>query len=504
MNMLRLYSTRARTTRSGGVQLDTGVSYLNAFIAVYLRCRRNVDYVGRRTRGVGVAFFLAGTFFLVGTFLSNYEFLRVFDTHKVQNKTVMFVCHPDDESIFGASALSPHTHVVVVTDANSSGSGADRREHLKRAMRLAKASWEMWDFPESHYQSPLACSGWSIRTQHIVIDRIELLLRSSEGLESIITHNMMGEYGHVDHRNLHKAVIKAYMLAYSGKISAPTLKVFMPWLNYSNHEDRLTSPPISCEETSTHKLLLDSYERDGSLSNAAIFRNICYDVCPASLYNSALLNADDFHSCDLETDSITHMSCDEHRHHEAFTTSFDRTVLVAEPDDEEVFWRQNVDRAFMTKLYPKLGTFAAVLDIGARRYNKRVKELIGVHTKYFQLEPFPPVELHNDGTLECIVQDVIEKYPQFVLYFDAVIDFGVLGWPPVALEKSEIEEYVRNIRALLKPGGLYVLKVDAGALERINFHENIQPYFDPVRFADFESELLLDERRTQVFFLRLK
>ena len=418
-------------------------------------------------------------------------------------KTLMFVCHPDDESIFGASALGPSTHVVVVTDANSNGSGSDRRTHLKNTMEITNTSWEMWDFPESRYHGPASCNGWSEKIQGDIVEKIRLLMTASSDITTIITHNVLGEYGHIDHINLHKAVLRAYMLTHAGSVSAPALKVFMPGLNYSNYENRLNAPPTSCAETTLHKSLLDSYEVQGSLSNAVIFRSLCYDVCSVSLENSALLWANSFGTCDaLQQRTELRMTCAKQNAFEAPAQNYDQ--LVAEPIEDDAFWQQNQDRLFMSKFYPALGSFTAVLDIGARLYNRRMKKLVGSHTKYFQLEPFPPLELLNDGTLKCLVQDAIGKYPQFVRYFDAVVDFGVLGWPAVALDERDVSRYMQNIRALLNSEGIYILKVDAGGLERINLDEHISPYFNSVNFAGFESGLVLDQSGTKVFFFKSK
>ena len=57
-------------------------------------------------------------------------------SEKHTRETLLIVCHPDDESIFGASALGERTHVVVVTDANSSGKGTKRKAYLENAMKI--------------------------------------------------------------------------------------------------------------------------------------------------------------------------------------------------------------------------------------------------------------------------------------------------------------------------------------------------------------------------------
>lgn len=100
-------------------------------------------------------------------------------------------------------------------------------------------------------------------------------------------------------------------------------------------------------------------------------------------------------------------------------------VLTLEANDIEMFWRENPDRAFMSKFYPRLSRFTAVLDIGARRYNRNCKTLIDhPGTRYVQLEPRPPVDLDNDGLLHCVVEDSASLYPQYLRYFDLVCLVG--------------------------------------------------------------------------------
>ena len=69
-----------------------------------------------------------------------------------------------------------------------------------------QVSWEMWNFPETHYDGPFADNGWSCTTKKVLRERLAHLLRTYPEVKRVITHNVFGEYGHVDHRNLHKAV----------------------------------------------------------------------------------------------------------------------------------------------------------------------------------------------------------------------------------------------------------------------------------------------------------
>ena len=107
-----------------------------------------------------------------------------------------------------------------------------------------------------------------------LVDRLIVLFHNYVNLKLVVTHNQWGEYGHIDHRNLHMAVMQAFHTVYSD--TGPLLKVFFPDIDYGNMIDRLSSPKSKCDETLIHKSLLDSYERDGSLKNAHLFRTLCY------------------------------------------------------------------------------------------------------------------------------------------------------------------------------------------------------------------------------------
>ena len=407
--------------------------------------------------------------------------------------TVMFVCHPDDESIFGSDALRSGTHVVVVTDADSDGLGRQRREYLRHAMEKVGASWEMWGFPESNYLGASSCAGWNQSTQDELVSKLKKTLLMFPNLKKIVTHNKFGEYGHIDHRNTHKAVIEGFLQVFSGRIIAPILEVFVPDLNYSDFQDRLATPLRTCSESVVHKLLLDSYEADGGLGNAELFRDLCYQTCSASPANSALL-IEDRKGCES-------MLLDE-KHEESCCHHVDDDRGAKENTGEEIAIREpeNID-AFWNEFYPKLLGFKTVLDIlGWRDYTRRRKELIGIGPRYMQLEPSPRIVTLNDGTLSCSIQDALTKYPQFAQYFDVIIDFGFLGWPTIHLDEHEVEQYTKNVRGLLKPGGLYALKVVAGSNKRIDFQKHFNPHFSTTNFSRFQSGAHIDNHGTRVFF----
>ena len=159
----------------------------------------------------------------------------------------------------------------------------------------------------------------------------------------------------------------------------------------------------------------------------------------------------------------------------------------------------------MTRLYPKLGIFSAVLDVGARGYTARCKALIASETtKYYQLEPYPPKSgLNNDGRLlQTTMQNSLAKYPEYREAVDAVGDYGVLGWGEIEFSNRDIEDYIRNVRALLKGGGLWALKIDKDGRSRMDYMlpTFIEPYFEGRDFAGFKHGLSISKSGENAYF----
>ena len=176
---------------------------------------------------------------------------------------------------------------------------------------------------------------------------------------------------------------------------------------------------------------------------------------------------------------------------------------IAEPKNIDSFWQQNKDRIFMLQFYPKLKKFKTILDIGARDYTYRCKNLIGsADVKYIQMEPYPPKKLNNDGLLECRVQESLKKFPKYTSFFDVVVDFGVLGWGTIELTSIDIIEYIKNVRGLLKEGGMYVLKVDPSGKKRLDFSKYIEPYFEYQDFGGWKNIHKVDVY--DIYFLKKK
>mmetsp|Transcript_35449 Transcript_35449/g.75686 ORF Transcript_35449/g.75686 Transcript_35449/m.75686 type:complete len:279 (-) Transcript_35449:23-859(-) len=163
---------------------------------------------------------------------------------------------------------------------------------------------------------------------------------------------------------------------------------------------------------------------------------------------------------------------------------------------EATFWEENEDRVFMRDFYPRLGRFRRVLDVGARGYNRRCKDLINsTSTEYVQMEPNPPSdrsEMRNDGLLEMYMKDVPARRPDLAGSFDVVIDFGVFGWDEIQMLFSgdeDVRMYVDGVRFLLGEGGMWALKTDRDwvAEEDEFIAKWISPHFRQGKFDTYES-----------------
>ena len=117
------------------------------------------------------------------------QLLKEFEVNKL-----MIVSHPDDESIFaGGSLLNENGWKVVCVTCNYDNI---RREEFKRAMKFAGVEqYEIWDF---------LCG--SVKYDE---EKIKILLKrvlKERSWEKILTHNYKGEYGHFQHKELHKII----------------------------------------------------------------------------------------------------------------------------------------------------------------------------------------------------------------------------------------------------------------------------------------------------------
>jgi LmbE family N-acetylglucosaminyl deacetylase len=140
---------------------------------------------------------------------------------------LMVVAHPDDELIFGGEMLLDPAfqwHVVVVTGASPRArflfdQFTDLRfrefEACSHALQFEGRMWNHEDFPK-HFRT--------MDTRRMGTQLAQLL--RERPWRRIITHNAEGEYGHVQHQQVHRSVRQAWEEAAGDMPALPALEVF--------------------------------------------------------------------------------------------------------------------------------------------------------------------------------------------------------------------------------------------------------------------------------------
>jgi|TARA_B100001971_G_C18196218_1_gene541629 LmbE family N-acetylglucosaminyl deacetylase len=109
---------------------------------------------------------------------------------------LLIAAHPDDESLFAGSLLMTQNNwkVICVT----CGYDDIRKSEFKTAMKFANINnFEIWEYED--------ITEWSNKIQEEISNRLKVII-DEEKYDMIITHNKIGEYGHQQHKLLHKIV----------------------------------------------------------------------------------------------------------------------------------------------------------------------------------------------------------------------------------------------------------------------------------------------------------
>jgi LmbE family N-acetylglucosaminyl deacetylase len=107
---------------------------------------------------------------------------------------LMIVAHPDDESLWGGAQLIMSNGWKVVCCTN--GNNPVRRAEFEAVMEQTKSDFEMWNYGDSQFvplnEVPLKAD----------LERVFF----SQQWSKIVTHNAVGEYGHLHHVQIHNLV----------------------------------------------------------------------------------------------------------------------------------------------------------------------------------------------------------------------------------------------------------------------------------------------------------
>lgn len=115
---------------------------------------------------------------------------------------LMIVAHPDDELIFGGSELisEPGWKVVCVTNGSKRSGNilslcpAEKRiNEFVAVMNCLKCQYEMLDYEDNGFNS-----NWNKKS---LTNKLKQLI-NEKPYKKIITHNLEGEYGHIQHKKI--------------------------------------------------------------------------------------------------------------------------------------------------------------------------------------------------------------------------------------------------------------------------------------------------------------
>lgn len=113
---------------------------------------------------------------------------------------VIFIAHPDDEILsMGNFIIKNSENMLVVSFTN--GGNITRLNEFKSAMNALNIQYQMWNFVDAiDYK-------WNEKK---VLKKIKKILALKEEWKMVITHNMEGDYGHFQHKEVSRLVRKAY------------------------------------------------------------------------------------------------------------------------------------------------------------------------------------------------------------------------------------------------------------------------------------------------------
>ncbi len=104
----------------------------------------------------------------------------------------MIVAHPDDETIFGGAQLIREKgwKVVCITNAKN----RKRAREFAKAMKLVGADYEMWNYRDTY--------SYKFDSKSLKKDLRRLIEQNR--FKKIVTHSLLGEYGHPQHKVIAK------------------------------------------------------------------------------------------------------------------------------------------------------------------------------------------------------------------------------------------------------------------------------------------------------------
>lgn len=110
---------------------------------------------------------------------------------------LMIISHPDDEIFWGLDCLLNEKSWKVICITN--GNNKLRKNRFTKVLKRLKAEYEIWNFKD-HYRWP-----FSPNEKREIISKLKVEINNPK-IEKIVTHNPLGEYGHITHIQISKMV----------------------------------------------------------------------------------------------------------------------------------------------------------------------------------------------------------------------------------------------------------------------------------------------------------
>lgn len=132
--------------------------------------------------------------------------LKIIGNQHIKYDKLMIVAHPDDELIFGGAELISKSgwKVVVVTNCTQESSNMfslyipNRLQEFMNIMNKLGHCYEIWDYEDN---------GINCNWDNKIETDIRNLLDNNK-FKMIVTHNLKGEYGHIQHKKLSQIMHK--------------------------------------------------------------------------------------------------------------------------------------------------------------------------------------------------------------------------------------------------------------------------------------------------------
>lgn len=390
---------------------------------------------------------------------------------RVIYRNVMIVAHPDDETLWGANFLEFENSVLVVCLTN--GANKIRRSKFESVMQLYQVEFVIFDFPDK------GIVGFTEKESLDICQEIDTIV-NQDYVERVVTHGPLGEYGHIQHRQVSDIVArtlqdssKLYFFDFElskqdnaqiNPFTNLTTKALQIYFDYMPHKDVFSL---------SQEILLNRSEQDLLALLLKVKRKFL------SLWVRNLS-----HLRDVER-SILSGQLDNYKHLELtkfakLTKAGDYPELSSPPRNRLEVLLNNISLyyGYIDRLYLLLKHLpecqGRTLSVGCHEFNKfdhlavpnpSLYETIDLEERYAAYgSPFK----HHVG-------DFLRFNP--INQFDDVILFGVLGIPNDGVESENYTMFDNEIEAIskaneiLKKGGRLLLGPDINLETRMTKKE---------------------------------